>query len=459
MFVPSYKNKIWDGWIRLFNITNQQIYKGLIPYIYDFADQAQYTVDDKVSTFAPDINLADVVRFFEWLNPHSAGKKIIARDYQIKAVHHALTHKRCLLLSPTSSGKSLVIYALLNYYVQKKTDKKILIVVPTTSLVEQMTSDFADYSTEFDGFDAQRDIHKIYSGKDKITDKKVIITTWQSIYKMRQSYFDQFEAVFLDEAHQGKAECIRGVMEKSVNVKYRFGLTGTLDGTKVHKLVLEGLFGCTKNIISTKQLIDNNQISNLKIDVLQLEYPEPECKPIRKMNYHDEMEFLVTHSRRNKFITDLTTKLNGNTLVLYNYVERHGIPLFELIEKSAQGRKVFLVHGGTDVEDREALRKIVEKEDNAIIVASYGTFSTGINIKRLHNIVFASPSKSVIRVLQSIGRGLRKGIGKEHAKLYDIADNLIGLRKKENYTYKHMLKRCSIYDDEEFDYRILKIKI
>ena len=132
--------------------------------------------------------------------------------------------------------------------------------------------------------------------------------------------------------------------------------------------------------------------------------------------------------------------------------------LFNLIQQELHDRKVFFVYGGVDANEREKIREITEKQKNAVIVASYGTFSTGINIRNLHNIIFSSPSKSKIRVLQSIGRGLRLGDNKTQCKLYDIADDLT-YKNKQNFTLRHFMERINIYNEEEFDYKIHRIKL
>ena len=219
-----------------------------------------------------------------------------------------------------------------------------------------------------------------------------------------------------------------------VNCKFRFGLTGTLDDTQTHKLVLEGLFGTVNKVVSTKELIDKNTLSQLKIDSLVLTYNEAECKFNRDLKYADELDFIVTHDRRLLFTQNLVSSINGNTLLLFQFVEKHGLPLFNLIQQELHDRKVFFVYGGVDANEREKIREITEKQKNAVIVASYGTFSTGINIRNLHNIIFSSPSKSKIRVLLSIGRGLRLGDNKTQCKLYDIADDLSVQLNVENLT-------------------------
>jgi superfamily II DNA or RNA helicase len=297
------------------------------------------------------------------------------------------------------------------------------------------------------------------SGKDKTHDKKrVIISTWQSIYKMQQGYFDQFGAVIGDECHQFKAKSLTSIMTKLRDCPYRIGTTGTLDGSQCHKLVIEGLFGPVYKVTSTKKLMDKKLLTNLDIDCLLMSYPEHVRQQHKRMTYQEEIDWIVTNPERNEFITNLTSNLKGNTLVLFQFVEKHGKPLFEMIKERCPDRKCFFVYGGTDVDAREEVRRIAEEEDSAIIVASYGTFSTGISIRRLHNVVFSSPSKSRIRVLQSIGRQLRKSEHKEIAKLYDLGDD-IHWKSYKNHTLRHFSERLKIYDAEGFNHKTIRIKL
>ena len=278
-----------------------------------------------------------------------------------------------------------MIYSLVRYYVEK--GQKILLVVPTTSLVEQMYKDFFDY-----GWDAESFCHCIYSGKEKTNEYPVTITTWQSVYKLERSFFEDYNVVIGDEAHLFKSKSLISIMTKLHHAKYRFGFTGTLDGTQTHKWVLEGLFGPSYKVTKTEELMRQGHLSKLDIQCLILKHT-----PQKFETYQDEIEYLISHEQRNNFIKNLTIDLKGNTLVLFSRVEAHGRVLYDLINNSKQlERKLFFVHGGVDAEERESVREITEKENNAIIVASYGTFSTGINIKNLHNVIFASPSKSRI---------------------------------------------------------------
>jgi superfamily II DNA or RNA helicase len=452
-FMPAFRNRMWDGKIRLFSQKTKEIYFGLYPYIKAFCDERGYHVvagknvdiDNKVDK--------DIVKKFS----NGLGQKFEARDYQIDAIYHSLKFNRALLLSPTASGKSFIIYALIRYYshlIKDKSNNKCLLVVPTTSLVEQMYSDFKTY-----GWNVKKNCHRLYSGYSNQTDKKVLISTWQSLYKLPKKYFEQFGAVFGDEAHLFKSKSLTELMTKLENCKYRIGLTGTLDGTQTHKLVLEGLFGAVNKVTSTKKLMDKKQLSNLTIRCLILKHTEENSKMVTKGKYQDEVDYLVSSESRNNFLRNLAIKMKGNTLVLFQLVEKHGKNLYEIIkEKAADDRKVFYIFGGVEADEREAIRGITEKEKDAIIVASYGTFSTGVNIRNLHNIIFASSSKSRIRNLQSIGRGLRLGDNKTNAVLYDIADDLT-YKSKENFTLKHFQERVSIYTQEEFDYEIHNVSL
>ena len=447
-FMPQYRNKYWDGKIRLFDMKRNEIYAGLVDRIISFCNRKGYTYEFEGNKFFglpleenEMISPSGVMDYVRGISKHKP------RPYQVMGVHDALRHNRKLLLSPTASGKSLMIYAITRYHVEN--NRKILIVVPTTSLVEQMYKDFEDY-----GWNAENYCHRIYAGRDKNTNLSVTITTWQSIYKLDKKYFKNFNVVIGDEAHLFKSKSLVSIMTKMLDCKYRYGFTGTLDGTQTHKWVLEGLFGPTYKIIRTDELMKKGYLSKLNIKVLTLKHPA------KKFNtYEDEIQYLITHTQRNNFIKNLALDQKGNTLILYTRVESHGLPLFDLINSNKEeNRKCFFVHGGVDTEDREEVRTITEKEDNAIIIASYGTFSTGINIRNLHNVIFASPNKSKIRNLQSIGRVLRKGDNKIKATLFDIADD-ITYGSSKNYTLNHMMERVKIYNEENFNYEMLTIPL
>ena len=447
-FMPQYRSKYWDGKIRLFDLRLNEIYVGLLDKIISFCNKYNYNYEFEDNKFYglpfevnESISMEGIKDYIKSISSHEP------RDYQIQGVYDALRHNRKLIISPTASGKSLMIYSIVRYFVSQQ--KKILIVVPTTSLVEQLFKDFQDYS-----WDSENHCHKIYQGKDKNSDKSVIITTWQSIYKLHKSFFEDFDVIIGDEAHLFKSKSLITIMTHLHHTKFRFGFTGTLDGTQTHKWVLEGLFGPSYKIIRTDELIEKGYLSKLNIKILTLKHQ------FRKFdNYEDEIQYLISHEKRNNFIKNLTLNLKGNTLVLYSRVETHGEILFNLINKDKnEDRKCFFIHGAVNVKEREEVRRITEDESDAIIIASYGTFSTGINIKNLHNVIFASPSKSRIRNLQSIGRVLRKGNNKVKATLYDVADD-ISKNSCRNYTLNHLIERIKIYNEENFNYELITINL
>lgn len=443
--MPAYKSKMWNGKIYLYNLNTQQIYKGLLEEVKKFAKSRDYTIDTQNLDTSNEFSVFECGQFVERLK-----LPIIPRDYQVNGFVHAVRNNRAVLLSPTGSGKSLMIYMISRFYPHKK-----LIIVPTISLVHQMAKDFVDYGNKLNVRMITGTTSKDW--KEDITDD-IVITTWQSVYKMPKNWFQHFGVVIGDEAHLFKAKSLTSILEKLPHCRYRFGFTGTLDGSETHQLVLEGLFGPTKSLVKTKDLMENDQLAKLKIKIILLKYLKDTCQQVSKMKYADEMDFIVRNTKRNEFIKNLVLSLNGNTLILFQFVEKHGKLLYDMINNERKKRKVFFVFGGTDGETRESVREITEKETDAIIIASYGTFSTGINIKALHNIIFASPSKSKIRNLQSIGRGLRISDNKDQCTLFDIGDDLQN-GKRVNYTLKHLAERIKIYNQEKFNYKLYKINL
>jgi superfamily II DNA or RNA helicase len=448
-FVPSYKQKLWDGYLRLFNTLNRQIYRGLAPQVMEWATKRGYTYDYADEDLDTSFSIEEANEYISKLNP-----KHPPRDYQLNAFVHAIRSKRKIVISPTGSGKSLLLYLVCNYLLKK--GKRGLLIVPRSALVEQMYSDFEDYSVK-NGKDMEKYCHRVYSGRDKESSKPIIISTWQSLQRMPKEYFAQFDYVICDEVHQAQAKALTDIVGKCVKAEYRLGVTGTLSGAKSHEWQLIGLFGQIYKATTSAELMKKKQLAELSIKCLLLKYGEEECKYMKSASYESEIKYIITNPARNTFITNLALSLEGNTLLLFNYVDLHGKVLYDSINsKVKEGRKVFFIHGGTDVEDRERIRTIIEKESNAIIVGSVGVLSTGTNIVALDNVVFASPSKSKIRNLQSIGRGLRVSDTKKSATLYDIADDF-SWKSKENYTLKHFFERIKTYNEEKFKFKIYKI--
>ena len=445
-FSPAYRKKYWDGKIRLLNINKQTLPAGLTYQLCKWCDRHGYTWDFSHNQFyglpyeQDERVFADGVELF--MEKISSVKP---RKYQVDTVFNALKEYRKTIVSPTGSGKSLMIYSIARYL--KSIDKRCLIVVPSKGLVEQMTKDFIDY-----GWD-EENIHKIYQGHSLDTKAPVTITTWQSVYGLDKKWYRQFDGIIGDECHQYKSKSLQGIMKKCPDAKWRYGFTGTLDGKQVHKLMLEGLFGPVYKTTSSSDLMEKGFLAKLKVEIITLKHP-----PQTFATYNDEIECIGLMEERNRFISNLAADLKGNVLVLFTRVENHGIPLHDMTKARTQ-RPVHLIYGDVKVDAREQVRAVCEESDDNIIFGSYGTMSTGVNIKSLHHVVFASPSKSRIRVLQSIGRGLRKAKGKDSVLLYDIADDFRKNGGRENFTLRHLAERIKFYCEEDFTYRLTTLSL
>ncbi len=446
-FSPAYRKKFWDGKIRLLSTHTKSLPAGLTYQACRWLDRHGYDWKFEDNQYYGTPYEMDNRVFYEgvelFMNKISGVKP---REYQVETVFHALKEYRKTIVSPTGSGKSLMIYAICRYL--KSINKKVIVVVPSKSLVEQMTKDFADY-----GWDADQFVHKIYAGHVKDTEKPITITTWQSVYGLDKKWFRQFDAVVGDECHNFKAKSLQGIMKKLPDAKWRYGFTGTLDGKNVHKLILEGHFGPVYKTTSSSDLMEKGFLAKLKVEIIQLKHT-----PEKFNTYNDEIEAIGNMYHRNRFICNLANSLEGNVLVLFGRVDGHGIPMHEMITNMTT-RPIHLIYGDTKVKVREEVRAISETSSDNIILGSYGTMSTGVNIKNLHHVIFASPSKSRIRVLQSIGRGLRKAKGKNHAMLYDIADDFRKEHGRNNFTLNHLAERIKYYIDEDFEYRVSEMSL
>jgi len=473
-FVPAFKHKKWDGYTRLFNKFSKTLYKGLLPHLKIFAEQNNYsfetTFDENIEVKYSKEKITEFCRSLEPLDEN--GDLLVHDEPQLNAIYDAINFKNKLVLSPTASGKSLIIYSILRWFQQF--DKKQIIIVPTIALVHQMYSDFAEYSASSD-WDAESNLHKIFSGQEKDTDKPIVITTWQSVFKLSENYFKPYDVVLCDEVHSAQAKSIRGIMERLTNADVRVGLTGTLGSSKTHHLILEGLFGKATKYQTSAKMMEIGRAAKLKINTIEVEYSDEDKdklniryvdsegkKRSRKMTYAEEVKFVETHEKRNNIIKNIVIaniNKDKNVLVLCNHLS-HGQVLNDMI-KEFREKDIFFLSQKTSSEEKERIRKYVNENKGCVIIATYKLYSTGINIKNLHALVFAAFSKSEIRILQSIGRVLRKTSIKLTATLYDLTDDFrpTGKKKWTNYSLKHYLERLKIYNKEKFEYYIYKMKI
>lgn len=448
-FQPKYKAGLWDGKI-CFLDKYGRFPIGLFQRFLQFCDKFQYDVevDFDENTFKNHVSETFLTKFFESLFPPE--KNIYPRDYQQEAVQKAITYGRGVLNLATSSGKSLIIYCLLRYLIAMK--KNVLVIVPNISLVEQLFSDFKnDYGWE----GAFNNVCLNYGGKQIDHQKRVLLTTWQSVYKNDESFFQKYDGLIIDEAHSMTGKSIQSIASKCVNASFRIGLTGTMPKNEADLYNIVGYLGQVIHKIMSIELIEKGVISKIKIRNLILKYPRE--MRIARSNYQGEVDDINSYKKRNRalnYILDIA-KPDENVLILVTKIE-HLLSTKKYIEDCYPGKKVYEIYGNTEGEIREEIRKSLEKDSGAVLVASYGTFSTGSNVKKLHHIVLFSSYKSQIKVLQSIGRGLRKHESKEFVTIWDCCDDMQytdGKKVYKNWTYLHWEKnRLTYYKEQQFDY-------
>lgn len=445
-FMPQFRFGAWDGKIRLFNISTKQIYFGLFQEIINFAKEKKYTIEVPTEFNTDEFSVQEAKEFISKLK---LPEKIKEKEYQLQTFISSVRNKRNLFLSPTGSGKSFMIYLFCKYF----SKKQILIIVPTINLVNQMKSDFIEYDLSGE---IEKEIQIIKGGETKEKSKRIIISTWQSVYDQKKPWFTGIEAVIGDEAHLCPGKSLTNLFCKLETCLYKIGFTGTLNGENAHKLIVTGLFGPVIQVKTIQELIESKDLAELKIKSIVLNYDKNITKQVIRCNYHDELEFLFNNKKRNKFIENLALSLKGNTLVIFSRIE-HGKLLKENISKRTE-YPTYLVYGDIKGDERETIRKTINTHENSITIASTKTFSTGINIPNLNNIIFAFPTKSRISIFQSIGRGLRITDTKKSCTIFDIADNLSS-GKWKNTTYKHYLERLTMYVSEKLKFKEYKVEI
>lgn len=466
-FHPMYKDKVWDGKIKLFN--KGILPRGLLPELITFCEENNFTYSvDKKLSIKENVN----IDLQTYINPsHKDGKPLEFYEYQLKGVQHALEQKQTILLSPTSTGKSLMIYSVVKYILENS-DKKILIVVPTVNLVNQLYSDFEEYSL-INGFDTEKYTHKIFQGQDKNSNKRVFLSTYHSISKLKKTYFEQFGCLIGDEVHKFKGKELQKINENCENAIYKIGLTGTLGNIEANKWTIQGLFGSPLVLTTNKEMIDLGRSANLKISMLQLIYSDDEKKLIsqktrikNKALFSDEIDFVCHHSRRTRFVAAMALKQPLNTIILFNR-EEHGDFIYKTIVEMNPNKKVYFINGKKAIIDgkvftgqaaikiREQIRKQIDEDESSILVASFGTTGTGISIKNLNTMIIAASAKDEKKVLQAVGRILRVGKYPD-VKIYDIGDDL-SWKKNINHVLKHFVERVNYYKKEQFNFSIKKV--
>lgn len=462
-FHPSYKMGKWDGFIRFFNVHNSVLSIGLLSELFEFAKnryEIQYDSEKKETV--------SVQEFQNFVQSIVLPDTIDLYDYQFQSAFQAINEKRLCIESVTASGKSLTIYTIIRYLTS--INKRILLIVPSVQLVEQMYSDFSDYG--FD--DISLKCHTIYGGKIRDFKKQIIVATWQSLNSIKKTdenfleLFRGFDGIIVDEAHGAKAKELKDILELSINAEWKIGFSGTypekfLKGSfkNPNWFSIVGSLGPIKVFNTYSDLQKRNIISNIKIFNIFLNYKDIEKQNLVKTiagDYQKEIDYINGDEKRNSFLMKLVQSQENNILVLFTKIKKHGKVLFEKF-KELKGKTVYYIDGSVSAEDREKIRERMETETNIVLLASYGTLSQGVNIKNIHSIIFASGYKSRIKVLQSIGRGLRKHVSKDILKLFDIVDDFSCIYKGrafKNYGLKHFLERKKMYEKENFEFKDLK---
>jgi superfamily II DNA or RNA helicase len=444
-FNPKYKAGIWSGWIELIS-RDGTCPVGLVPDAMKFAIESGYSC--KVSQ-----------EFSEFKTKYEFDQKELdlpfeLRDYQVTAIQRALDKKRQILLLATSAGKSVVMYALTRIFAGKT-----LVIVPNVSLISQIESDYKAYSVK-NGWSVDDNCTFIFAGQDKNVNKPITISTWQSIYNIKdEKWFQQFDNVIVDEVHLASSASLVSIMQRCTNAFFRIGVSGTLDKSKTNEMSLIANFGPVHRIVSAKQLMDDGHVTKAIVKPIILVYPEKVCKPIRGLPYDDELDVVVKSKSRNQFLVNFANSLEGNSLFLFRFVDKHAEVVKQALIESGTTKVVHIISADTPKDVRENLRKLVEETNDNIIISTYALFSTGVSINNLHHVVFASPTKSSVKVLQSIGRSLRKHDSKALATIWDIVDDYRGKFETKNYLFKHFEERLQCYLSEQFEVSVKEIKI
>jgi superfamily II DNA or RNA helicase len=403
-------------------------------------------------------------------------------DFQEIAFKESILNYKQINLMCTSSGKSMTISLIAEFFRRK--GMKGLLLVPNINLLTQFKQDIGDYNLT----DLYEDSHTIGGGStERHFNNSLTISTWQSLLNYKED-LGELDYIITDESHRFASLETSAIVKETLNCKYKFGFTGTLPEDSSMKMELIGLFGLPKKYITGAQLIERGLGTPIKINSIIFKY-SPEDKNIFKEvkaagrstnKYPAQLQFIKDHEARNEFIVGLMLKLKntGNTLMLYQHT-LHGKSLFidtmaklypdvEVLNKNITGKKsfefqkqygVYFLNGEDDAKTRENTRHVLEEHNDAILIANFAILSTGVNIKKLHNLVLASPMKSYTTITQSIGRGMRLHESKSVFTVFDLIDDF-GIRKPGGLFYKQYIhRRNTSYNPEQYPVNEIDYKL
>ena len=461
-FTPNPFSK-WDGTVRLFTKSSGLIDIGLLYEVFKFAKTNKYTLElDPALKYIQDIPKEEIEEFINSLNAkvRTEDKKYIpaiCRDYQFDSIVTAIRHTRCVLELATSAGKSFILYVMARYYRQRRealeSNLRTLIIVPSIHLVNQLYENFEEYSegTEWKPWYYTQ---LICEGATRYVNKDIVISTWQGIQNQDKDWFHQFGDVVVDEVHTAKGEKLSYILNNCINCDQRLGVTGTLANTTVAALQVVAHFGSYHKIITARELIDQGYAADIKINMIELQHTMADAIEMNGADYQKEIEFLISHELRNRLIARMALALKGNVAIMFERIDAHMMLVYEIL--TATKKNVFVINGEVKSSDRVAIQKAIEEGEDITLLASYGTMQQGVSIKKLHHLILAHPSKSYIRIIQTLGRLMRIHSTKDVAQIWDLVDNLI-YNRMYNHAIRHSHERYKFYLQERHPVKFTKV--
>lgn len=469
-FHPLVKKKHWDGAICFVDKRGPlwRVPVGLWSEVFEIGEKYKIDVDivglDNI--IQGDLTLEE---FTQWCNEFFSDREMKPRDYQIEAAWRIVKFRFSCLEIATSSGKTLIAFIVLAYLKQVKKINKFLMIVPNTTLILQGAEDFEEYGLkDVDNCEMQL----IHGGNKNKISSGLMIGTYQSLVKQDEDFFDGVEAVFVDESHQSHSKSIKEVVSKCRLSKYRFGLSGTLTNRNTAEhLTIQQYLGPLVMEISPKFLFDNKYATPVSIKVVKMNWISEDIKEKLydlRNNKQDlegseifsvERKLVISSDKRLKYIVDFISKTSKNSLVLFQSVgEGYGKRIYDSLREIQADKEVYYVDGDTEPERRDFFKGKMEEGTNKILVASFGTLSTGVSVKNIHNIFLTESYKSEVLIKQSLGRGMRLYEGKEKVNVIDFVDDF-SWKSSANYLIKHSNERIEIYKREKFEYKIYDVTL
>lgn len=465
----------WDGYVKLYKKVGGYYWLPIGLWNQIFEMGKKHSIDIKIKGLDRiflDIDKENFYKFSKDITKkwtEDTGKK--PRKYQIEAAYNILKYRYSLSEISTSGGKTLISYLVFSWLFANNKINRFLMIVPNEGLILQGEEDFEEYGI----FDINKKIKmgKIY-GKSKkpVDDCNLVIGTYQSLTKRDSDFLDKFDCVFVDEAHQTSVVSIKRILSMMKHCNYKFGMSGTLPNkNNADHFTIESLLGPIVNNISPNFLENLGYTTPVNIKVVKLNYLDDETKNklnlIRKsknnldgtQSYNLEKKIVINNEKRLNFISNFISKASKNSLILFQSVaEGYGKSLYNILRNRFNNREIFYVDGSTPSETRDIYKKKMESGSNKLLIATFGTFSTGISINNIHNIFFIESYKSEILIKQSIGRGMRLHDDKTKVNIIDFVDDF-SIGKSKNYLLKHSQERIKIYKKEKFTYSIYDINL